>query len=192
MKKRGKVFLCIAAFLLAGCAKSPENDIVTRKNTEALVSKAAEADESRKTLAENKEQPPEHYSWSYDNSSGTLHIDAEADVELPEAETIPMYRLSCTGFTQEQVTGLYDYLFQGRETWKREGESYTKADCEKDIVEARRHLEEIEQDTSSRDVPSASATELVTSTNVESTGTFFSWLSSGSVSYWASSSSKIC
>lgn len=150
MKKRGKVFLCIAAFLLAGCAKSPENDIVTRKNTEALVSKAAEADESRKTLAENKEQPPEHYSWSYDNSAGTLHIDAEADVELPEAETIPMYRLSCTGFTQEQVTGLYDYLFQGRETWKREGESYTKADCEKDIVEARRHLEEIEQDTTER------------------------------------------
>ncbi len=150
MKQRRTACLCAAALLLAGCAKSPENDIVTRKNTEALVSKATEEDKSRKTLAENKEQPPEHYSWSYDNSAGTLHIDAEADVELPEAETIPMYRLSCTGFTQEQVTGLYDYLFQGRETWKREGESRTKADCEKDIVEAKRHLEEIKQETTDR------------------------------------------
>ncbi|HCT91902.1 MAG TPA: hypothetical protein DF613_11080, partial [Lachnospiraceae bacterium] len=97
---------------------------------------------------ENKEQPPEHYTWTYENSAGTLHIDADADVALPETDTIPMYRLSCTGFTQEQVTGLYDYLFQGRETFRREGESYTKADCEKDIVEAKRQLEEAGQDTS--------------------------------------------
>ncbi|HCT91901.1 MAG TPA: hypothetical protein DF613_11075 [Lachnospiraceae bacterium] len=151
MKQRQKTAcLCIAALLLAGCAKSPEKDIVTRKNTEALVSKATEADGSRKPLAENKEQPPEHYSWNYDNSAGTLHIDVDTDVALPETDTIPMYRLSCTGFTQEQVTGLYDYLFQGRETFRREGESYTKADCEKDIVEARKHLEDIKQDTTER------------------------------------------
>ncbi len=149
-RSRKTACLCAVTLLLTGCAKSPENDIVTRKNTEALVSKATETDETRKTLAENKEQPPEHYTWSYDNSTGTLHLTVEADVELPEAETIPMYRLSCTGFTQEQVTGLYDYLFQGRETWKREGESRTKADCEKEIVEARRHLEEIRQETDDR------------------------------------------
>lgn len=150
LRRRSTACLCAAALLLAGCAKSPEKDIVTRKNTETLVSKATEEDESRKTLAENKKSPPEHYSWSFDNNAGTLHMDVQADVELPESETIPMYRLSCTGFTQEQVTGLYNYLFQGRETWKREGQSRTKADCEKDIVEAKRHLEEIKQETTDR------------------------------------------
>lgn len=147
-RRRKTACLCAAVILLAGCAKSPENDIVARKNTEALVSKATEADEDRKTLAESKEQTLEHYNWNYDNGAGTLHIDVDADVALPETDMIPMYRLSCTGFTQEQVTGLYDYLFQGRETFRREGESYTKADCEKDIIKARKQLEETKQDTS--------------------------------------------
>lgn len=147
-RRRKTACLCAAVILLAGCAKSPENDIVARKNTEALVSKATEAEEDRKTLAESKEQTLEHYNWNYDNGAGTLHIDVDADVALPETDMIPMYRLSCTGFTQEQVTGLYDYLFQGRETFRREGESYTKADCEKDIIKARKQLEETKQDTS--------------------------------------------
>lgn len=50
MKKRYTVFLCAAALLLAGCAKTPEADIVTRKNTEALTDKAAGGDENRKPL----------------------------------------------------------------------------------------------------------------------------------------------
>lgn len=147
MRKRKTAFWCAAALLLAGCAKSPENDIVTQKNTEALVSKAEQEDENRKTLAENKEQAPEHYTWSYDNKDGTLHMEADADVTLPEAGTIPMYRLRCTGFTQEQVTGIYDYVFKGQETYTVEGSDFTKAKCEEDIVRYRRDLEELEQDT---------------------------------------------
>lgn len=147
MRKRKTAFWCAAALLLAGCAKSPENDIVTQKNTEALVSKAEQEDENRKTLAENKEQAPEHYTWSYDNKDGTLHMEADADVTLPEADTIPMYRLRCTGFTQEQVTGVYDYVFKGQETYTIEGSDYTKEKCEEDIVQLRRRLEELERDT---------------------------------------------
>ena len=147
MRKYRAACLCAAALLLAGCAKSPENDIVTQKNTEALVSKAVQEEENRKPLAENKEEAPEHYAWSYDNKDGTLHMEADADVALPEAETIPMYRLRCTGFTQEEVTGIYDYLFEGQETYTMEGNDFTKAKCEERIVELRRRLEELEQDT---------------------------------------------
>ncbi len=147
MRKRKTACICAAALLLAGCAKSPENDIVTQKNTEALVSKAEQEEENRKPLAENKEQAPERYTWSYDNKDGTLHVEADADVTLPEAETIPMYRLSCTGFSQEEVTGIYDYLFQGRETYTVEGSDFTKEKCEERIVKLRRRLEELEQDT---------------------------------------------
>ena len=39
-RSRKTACLCAVTLLLTGCAKSPENDIVTRKNTEALVSKA--------------------------------------------------------------------------------------------------------------------------------------------------------
>ncbi len=62
MRKRKTACICAAALLLAGCAKSPENDIVTQKNTEALVSKAEQEEENRKPLAENKEQAPERYT----------------------------------------------------------------------------------------------------------------------------------
>ena len=71
MRKRKTACICAAALLLAGCAKSPENDIVIQKNTEALVSKAEQEEENRKPLAENKEQAPERYTWSYDNKDGT-------------------------------------------------------------------------------------------------------------------------
>ena len=145
MNKAKMMLLCAAVLLLAGCTKTPEKDVVVQKNTEALVSKAAVEDENRKPLAENREKVPEHYSWSYDNSAGTVHIDAEADVALPESETVPMYRLSSVGFTQEQVTGLYEYLFEGRETYQIEGEDFTREDCEKKIVDAKRELEELEK-----------------------------------------------
>ncbi len=145
MKKRYTVFLCAAALLLAGCAKTPEADIVTRKNTEALTDKAAGGDENRKPLSENRGQAPEHYSWKYDNSAGTLHIRADADIILPESETVPMYRLSSTGFTQEQVTGLYDYLFEGRETYRIEEGGLTKSECERQIIDLRKRLEKLDQ-----------------------------------------------
>ena len=48
MKMRRTVCLCAAVFLLAGCARSPEEDIVAQKNTEALASKAVQVDENRK------------------------------------------------------------------------------------------------------------------------------------------------
>ncbi|HCT92716.1 MAG TPA: hypothetical protein DF613_15255 [Lachnospiraceae bacterium] len=138
-------FLCIAALLLTGCARTPEADIVTRKNTEALTDKAAGGTENRKSLAENRKQTPEHYSWKYNNDAETLQISADADILLPECEAVPMYRLSSGGFTQEQVTGLYDYLFQGRETYRVEEGGLTKSECEKQIVRLRKQLEELEQ-----------------------------------------------
>lgn len=145
MKKRYAVFLCAAVFLLAGCAKTPEGDIVTRKNTEALVDKAAGGDEKRIPLAENRKQVPEYYRWQYDNGAGTLHIRADADIILPESGTVPMYRLSSGGFTQEQVTGLYDYLFEGRKTYRIEEGGLTKSECERQIINLRKQLEELEQ-----------------------------------------------
>ena len=143
MKMRRTVCLCAAVFLLAGCARSPEEDIVAQKNTEALASKAVQVDENRKPLADNKAQTPETYTWSYDNKAGTVHIDADAKVRLPEKNEIPMYRLNSTGFTQEQVTGIYDYLFQGRETYRTEGGGMSKAECEEQIIELRKELEDL-------------------------------------------------
>ncbi|HCT91900.1 MAG TPA: hypothetical protein DF613_11070 [Lachnospiraceae bacterium] len=144
MRRQKMACFCAAAVLLAGCAGTPKTDIVTRKNTEALAGKAVQEDENRTPLAETKEQAPETYTWSYDNTAGTVHIDADAEVTLPEKNTIPMYRLNSTGFTQEQVTGIYDYLFQGRETYRIEGGGMSKAECEEQIVELKKELEDLD------------------------------------------------
>lgn len=143
MKIRRTACLYAAVFLLAGCARSPREDIVAQKNTEALAGKAVQEDENRKPLADSKEQTPETYTWSYDNKAGTVHIDADARVTLPKKNEIPMYRLNSTGFTQEQVTGIYDYLFQGRETYRIEGDGMSKAECEEQIIELKKELEDL-------------------------------------------------
>ena len=149
MKKSRIVSLVLAAMLcLSACAKTPEAPVVVQKNKDRLIEKATSEDEDRKPLQEAQEETPSDYSFHYQSEDGKVTISAEADVLLPETERIPMYQVSCQGFSQEQVTAIYDYLFQGESTWYDPDNCYyTKAMADADLEDMRRELERLRADT---------------------------------------------
>lgn len=149
MKKSRIVSLALAAMLcLSACAKTPEAPVVVQKNKDRLIEKATSEDEDRKPLQEAQEETPSDYSFHYQSEDGKVTISAEADVLLPETERIPMYQVSCQGFPQEQVTAIYDYLFQGESTWYDPDNWYcTKAMADADLEDMRRELERLRVDT---------------------------------------------
>ena len=149
MKKSRIVSLVLAAMLcLSACTKTPEAPIVVQKNKDRLVDKATSEDENRKPLQDAQEETPSDYSFHYQSGDGKVTISAEADVILPDTDRIPMYQLSCKGFTQEQVTAIYDYLFQGESTWyAQDNQYYTKSMADEDMEDIRSQLERLRADT---------------------------------------------
>lgn len=148
MKKLIALLLALAmVFSFVGCAETPDTVVVAQKDNERLIEAATSVgeDENRQPLTETKEAAPEHYSYQFASKDGKVKVTADADVFLPESDKIPMYRLHSTGFTQEQATAMFDYLFQEKETWVcDENGSYTKSMAQADILKAKQDLAELE------------------------------------------------
>ncbi len=149
MNRTKAVSFCLAAMLcLSACAKTPDRPIVAQKNQERLMEQAQSGDENRQSLQKVQEEKPKDYSFQFRSNDGKVSISAEADVLLPETDRIPMYHVSASGFSQEQVTAVYDYLFAGEETWYAENDwYYTKAMADDDLAIAREELARLEADT---------------------------------------------
>lgn len=138
--KRWITFLLTLALAvsLCGCAETPEDDIIAQKDNDRLIEAATQSGaEGRQTLSETQQAAPERYTYSFASEDGKVAIAADAEVTLPAADTIPMYNLSCSGFTQEQATAIYDYLFAGEETWIMTGEDYSQEMADQDLIKAR-------------------------------------------------------
>lgn len=148
MKKLIALLLALAmVFSFVGCAETPDTVVVAQKDNERLIEAATSVgeDENRQSLTETKEAAPEHYSYQFASKDGKVKVTADADVFLPESDKIPMYRLCSTGFTQEQATAMYDYLFHGKETWVcDENGNYTKSMAQADILKIKQDLAELE------------------------------------------------
>jgi hypothetical protein len=69
------------------------------------------ADPSAGTKVSELKVPDGNYTYSTSAADGRLIINVDAPVTVPESGKIPTARVSEAGFTQEQVTGFYNYLF---------------------------------------------------------------------------------
>lgn len=150
MKKQIPILLAAAMIFstVAGCAETPDSSLVGQKNTDRLKEAAQNTeDENRVSLDEIKQQTTETYTYTFHSEDGKVNIEADATVSLPESESVPMYSLSCTGFTQEQATAAYNYLLSGKETWVMEGEDYSKEQADSDLLKARKTIAEVEENT---------------------------------------------
>lgn len=126
------IFSMLVSF--AACAQTPDEEQVTQKNIDKLILKATEDTEGRKSLKEIKESTPNRYYYSYDNEEQTLSIRTDAKVYLPEANAMPMYQLEGGGFDQKLVTSIYNYLFDGEETYFIEVPDTAEENNEEDVV----------------------------------------------------------
>lgn len=111
MIKKAIALILAAAVLLAlpACQATPDEAFVVQKDTERMVSQAA--DDSTGTKVSELNVPEGNYTFTASAADGKLTITVDAPVTVPGSEKIPTARVSETGFTQEQVTGFFNYLF---------------------------------------------------------------------------------
>ena len=112
-----------------------------QKDTERMVERAK--DEDHGTTAAELDIPEENYTFSATGADGRLVINVDAPVIVPSAN-IPTARVSATGFTQEQVTGFFNYLFPGEKPLSGTNVPgvTTKADIQETIIQYKRYLSE--------------------------------------------------
>ena len=145
-KERGsrmKRLICIllaamTALSLAACQKTPEKVTVVKKDTERMIEQASSEDNGNK-LSELG-IPDEHYAFNSELADGRLKINVDADIRIPEADTIPIRKVSMGVFSQEAVTGIFNYLFEGEQAFDISQTRMTKADYEKRILGYRQTL----------------------------------------------------
>ncbi len=134
-------------FGFTACAKTPDSSIVKQKDVDRLREDAKKTPDEDETLKETAKKAPKHYDYTYENEDKTLTVKADADVWLPDKDTIPMYEASGEGFSQELTSAAYNYFFEGKETYRLEGTDMTKAKCQEKILECKQKIAEAENDT---------------------------------------------
>lgn len=119
MKKKLISIAVILSLLLsfAACSDKLDEALVAQKSMDKLIEKATKDADNRKPLNEISDSVPDHYEYNYKNTDQTLTVHVNADIILPETDAIPMYKTGNGGFSQETVTALFDYLFEGKETY---------------------------------------------------------------------------
>lgn len=132
------IIFCSMLASFTACAQTPDEEQVTQKNDDKLIMQATEDTKGRESQKDIREKTPDHYKYSYENEDQTLSIQADADIYLPETNTMPMYRIESGGFDQTLVTSIYDYLFQGEETYFIEVPDTAGDISEEDIIYHKR------------------------------------------------------
>ena len=141
MKKR----LTAAAFallLLTGCAENPDSDIIIHKDMEKLIDEAQQTDASKAEVADFQQY--DHYTVDLENEGLHVTVHADADVDIPQAEKLSVFRVKQHTFTDADIepfrqaffgdAQLYDGILMSQET---------KADLEPQIANCRERLNEL-------------------------------------------------
>ena len=114
MKKTIVVFsvIMIIAITAIGCQKTPESPLIIGKSSDDLIDKASEglSDES---VAE-KVNAPLQYEADFVSSDGMTAVSVNAAVDVPEASTAPIIRISTGSISQEQADVLLHELVRSK------------------------------------------------------------------------------
>ena len=114
MKKTIVVFsvIMIIAITAIGCQKTPESPLIIGKSSDDLIDKASEglSDES---VAE-KVNAPLRYEADFVSSDGMTAVSVNAAVDVPEASTAPIIRISTGSISQEQADVLLHELVRSK------------------------------------------------------------------------------
>lgn len=98
----------ITAISLAACQKTPDEEYVVKKDTSRMVEQAGAQDGG--TAVSSLGIPDGKYIFETTDTSGKMHIKADAEIVLPEADHMPVARVSMGQFTDTDVKNLYDTL----------------------------------------------------------------------------------
>ncbi len=112
--KRIVMFLLTSmmTFSLAACQTTPEGLIVAGKNNDRLLEAASGNEEEKKSIAEML-NVPERMILSVTDAKGEVSANADADIFLPDTDSIPVVRVRGRDFTQEDADRILGYFVGG-------------------------------------------------------------------------------
>ncbi len=114
------VLVCVNALAmsLAGCEKTPEEAIVREKGADSIKEYESAGGEEKGTLREAL-GAPEHYKNEASYEDGGLVIDTDADVVVPEADTVNTYTVSAKEVNQDLIDTVTEAFFPGEKFYHR-------------------------------------------------------------------------
>ena len=151
MKKTCKRILSLglAAALSLSAWILPASAATVGTNLERLIETASEKDETRKQIMDaSASELPKKFTYRSVSEDKKVTVTAGADIFPGRVEAVPIYLASCQGFTQEEVSGIFRYLFDGEDAWyAQDNQYYTKVMADADLAEAQQELACLEADT---------------------------------------------
>ena len=134
-----------AVILFTGCQSTPEQPVVIGKDMEQMLEKAQ--DDTNGTKIADLNLPSENYTYFSQGSDERLKINIDAQIITPESDVMPMAKTQKTGFSQELVTQVFDYLFPEEKPYWNENSLPTKGELEEQILNLKRQIAEESYDT---------------------------------------------
>jgi hypothetical protein len=109
--KRIFIFLLasIITFGLTACQKQPGSQIVVGRNNDRLLEVAFGNEEEKKSIAEML-KVPERMILSVTDAKGGVFANVNADIFLPDTDSIPVVQVSGRDFTQEEADRILAYF----------------------------------------------------------------------------------
>ena len=108
-----RIFILLLAsimlFSLASCQKASGSLMVIEQNNDMMLKMASGNDKGKKTLHEML-NIPERMILSLSDSAGDINLNVDADIILPDTDSIPIVKVRGRNFTQEEADRIIEYF----------------------------------------------------------------------------------
>ena len=110
---------CLALGLLVGCQDTPDTPAVVQKDQEQMLQTAQQGRDNSALLAAL--EVPERFTGDWTGVNGFVHVTADAEIILPNADKIPTGSIGRRDFTQADADNLMRVLLKGNTLYEELG-----------------------------------------------------------------------
>ena len=110
---------CLVLGLLTGCQKTPDTPVVIQKDQEQMIHTAQHGRDNSALLAAL--EVPERFIGDWTGVNDFVHVTADAEIVLPNADKIPTGSIGRRDFTQEDADNLMRVLLKGNTLYEELG-----------------------------------------------------------------------
>ncbi len=135
----GVLLAVLLIIITAACQPTPDEPVVVNKNKDLVeeVRKEEPSPSSSQNIDYSKKLRnlviPERYTFQSEDEKSSLVINVDADVRKPDSGKMPFARVKPMNFTQDMVTGMFNYLFTDEKPYLPR-EQLTKSEIEEQIL----------------------------------------------------------
>lgn len=113
------ILACLALGLLTGCQETPDTPAVIQKDQEQMLQTAQQGKDNSALLAAL--EVPERFTGDWTGVNGFVHVTADAEIVLPNADKIPTGSIGRRDFTQADAVNLMRVLLKGNTLYEELG-----------------------------------------------------------------------